>query len=73
MSVLFGFLGNIDPIRVAVVFGVLYFIDYALKPTHKLEINDKVMQDVPELDHMDPSKAPTIREVDEDGKAESTI
>jgi len=70
MSSIWKLFEGLNPVRIAVVWGVLYFIDYAMKPIHKKRANDVDAQDVPQLDHMDPARGPVARTVDTNGKAE---
>ena len=73
MSSPFGAIGNVDPIRVLIVFGALFFADYALRASRRRASMESTQMDVPEMHHMEASRAPEPRNADEDGKAQTSV
>jgi hypothetical protein len=63
MSGLFVFLGNLDPVRVAVVFGACYFLHYAMtawKPLDKVKQEAREEIELRAADHMSPEAATKV-------------
>lgn len=57
-----GALGSLDITNVAIVFGLFYFINLAMKKEPEQKENQKEYQRTqPDLSHSDPSKAPVPR------------
>lgn len=57
-----GALGSLDITNVAIIFGLFYFLNMAMKTEPEKKENQKEYQrDQPDLSHSDPSKAPVGR------------